>query len=147
MRRSKFHLFLLILSIPTFSIFIYFSAIDSQDKVVSPEFVESPDNPAEFEIPPILHQSWKTTELPAVSIEALSDRNFSNGDRLGLTITLLGSTNYGQMKKIDYLFPSTIHGFSGLMMNCQKIFIELIPCDTCTCINLVVFMQIWILKV
>jgi hypothetical protein len=72
-------------------------------------------------IPHILHQSWKTTDLPAVSIEALTDRNSNDGERPGLTITPLGSTNYGQMKKIDSLFPSTIHGFSRLMMHCQKI--------------------------
>ena len=87
-----------------------------------------------LQIPPILHQSWKSTELPAVSIEALTDRNSNDGERPGLTITPLGSTNYGRMKKIDSLCPNTIHGFSGLMMKCQKIFIELIPCDTCTCI-------------
>jgi hypothetical protein len=85
-------------------------------------------------IPHILHQSWKTTELPAVSIEALTDRNSNDGERPGLTITPLGSTNYGRMKKIDSLCPNTIHGFSGLMMNCQETSIAPTLSDTCTCI-------------
>ena len=72
-------------------------------------------------IPPIHHQSWNTTELPAVSIKALTDRNSSDGDRLGLPITPLGSTNYGRMQKIASLYLSTIHGFSRLMMHCQII--------------------------
>ena len=91
-------------------------------------------NPNSLQIPAILHQSWKTTELPAVSIKALTDRNSSDGDRLGLPITPLGSTNYGRMQKIASLYPSTFHGFSRLMMHYRIIFKELIPCDTCTCI-------------
>lgn len=76
-------------------------------------------------IPPILHQSWKTTELPAVSAYYhLYSRSLKCGGRLGSTIIRLGFTNSGRMMRTGCLFQLITHGFSTHMIHYQRIFTE-----------------------